>query len=253
MAHLLSSNMQIDGLEFAYIAVSVLLGLAVIAALIAQIVVAIGYWKGNRTQNSLGLTGAEFARKILDENGMPDVQVKKCTFFRMLIFGNHYSISKRTVYLRKRTIDKTSLTAVALAAQKAALAEQHRTGDRAMIVRSRLQGFGVFAPLLFVPLVAIGLLVDLLVLQQLALTLIAIVLGLLFIVFGFIVTLLNIPVERKAILRARQWLAISLTAEENKTAEKIFRSYMVQYVMQFVVALLRLIQMILKVFARARR
>lgn len=253
MAHLLSSNMQIDGLEFAYIAVSVLLGLAVIAALIAQIVVAIGYWKGNRTQNSLGLTGAEFARKILDENGMPDVQVKKCTFFRMLIFGNHYSISKRTVYLRKRTIDKTSLTAVALAAQKAALAEQHRNGDRAMIVRSRLQAFGVFAPLLFVPLVAIGLLVDLLVLQQLVLTMIAIVLGLLFIVFGFIVTLLNIPVERKAILRARQWLAISLTAEENKTAEKIFRSYMVQYVMQFVVALLRLIQMILKVFARARR
>ena len=35
---------KIDGLEIAYIAVGILLGLAIIAAFIAQIVIAIGYW-----------------------------------------------------------------------------------------------------------------------------------------------------------------------------------------------------------------
>ena len=101
-----------DGLEIAYIAVGVLLGIAIIAAFIAQIVIVIGYWRGNRTNNSLGLSGGEYARKLLDQNGMPDVQVKKCGIIRTILFGNHYSITKRTVYLRMRTINKPGLTAV---------------------------------------------------------------------------------------------------------------------------------------------
>ena len=103
---------KIDGLEIAYIAVGVLLGIAIIAAFIAQIVIVIGYWRGNRTNNSLGLSGGEYARKLLDQNGMPDVQVKKCGIIRTILFGNHYSITKRTVYLRMRTINKPGLTAV---------------------------------------------------------------------------------------------------------------------------------------------
>ena len=45
---------KIDGLEIAYIAVGILLGIAIIAAFIAQIVIAIGYWRGNRTNNRWG-------------------------------------------------------------------------------------------------------------------------------------------------------------------------------------------------------
>ena len=103
---------NIEGSEIAYIAVGVLLGIAIIAAFIAQIVIVIGYWRGNRTNNSLGLSGGEYARKLLDQNGMPDVQVKKCGIIRTILFGNHYSITKRTVYLRMRTINKPGLTAV---------------------------------------------------------------------------------------------------------------------------------------------
>lgn len=103
---------NIDGSEIAYITVGVLLGIAIIAAFIAQIVIVIGYWRGNRTNNSLGLSGGEYARKLLDQNGMPDVQVKKCGIIRTILFGNHYSITKRTVYLRMRTINKPGLTAV---------------------------------------------------------------------------------------------------------------------------------------------
>ena len=84
----------------------VLLGIAIIAAFIAQIVIVIGYRRGNRTNNSLGLSGGEYARKLLDQNGMPDVQVKKCGIIRTILFGNHYSITKRMVYLRMRTINK---------------------------------------------------------------------------------------------------------------------------------------------------
>ena len=241
-------------IDVLYIAVSILLGIAVIATLISQIYIMVGYWKGNRMENSLGLTGGEIARKLLDENGMPDVEVKKCTFLRTLFFGNHYSISKKTIYLRMLTINKTSLTSAAMAVQKVALAEQHRDGDKKMILRSRLQGLAIFAPALFVPLVAIGLILDLFVLQTVLLTIVALILGLVFIAFGFVVTLLNIPVERKAIKRAEQMIDEKslLTAEESLTVKKIYRSYMVQYVMQFVVAVLRILQLILKIFAKSK-
>ncbi len=244
--------MQPDGLEIAYIVVGILLGIAVIAALIAQIVVIIGYWRGNRTQNSLGMTGGEFARKLLDENGMQDVKVKKCTILRTLLFGNHYSIARKTVFLRILTINKASVTSVALAAQKVALAEQHRDGNKKMIVRGRLQGLGVFAPALFIPLVIVGILLDLFVFESLFMTLIVLVLGVLFIIFSFVVILLNIPVEKSAMKRAEEMLAPYLTAEEAATVKKVYRSYMVEYVMQFVVALLRIIQLILKILLAAR-
>ena len=243
---------KIDGIELALVVVSILLGIAIVVALIAQIAIIIGYIKGNRMQNSLGLTGGDFARRLLDQNGMPEVQVKKCTFLRMLVFGNHYSISKRTVYLRRRTIDKTSVTSVAIAAQKVALAEQHRDGNKAMIIRSRLQGLGLFAPSLFIPLVIAGFLVDVFVTQSLLFTIAAIVIGLIFIVLGFVVTLLNIPVEKKAIVRAQEWLGTILTEEENVTIRKVFRSYMIEYVMLFVIAVLRIIQLILKLLSKAK-
>ena len=251
MLNLLAAN--VDGLEVAYIAVGVLLGIAIIAALIAQIAVAVGYWRGNRTNNSLGLSGAEYARKLLDQNGMPDVQVKKCGIIRTVLFGNHYSISKKTVYLRMRTINKPSLTAVAMAAQKVALAEQHKNKNAKMIVRSRLQGLGVFAPYLFIPLVVIGFLIDVFVAQTLLFSLIATVLGLIFILFGFIVTLLNIPVEKKAMKRALVFLKANLTREEIVIVKKIYRSYMVEYALQFIIAVLRIIQLILKILLGARK
>ena len=251
MLNLLAAN--VDGLEVAYIAVGVLLGIAIIAALIAQIAVAVGYWRGNRTNNSLGLSGAEYARKLLDQNGMPDVQVKKCGIIRTVLFGNHYSISKKTVYLRMRTINKPSLTAVAMAAQKVALAEQHKNKNAKMIVRSRLQGLGVFAPSLCIPLVVIGFLIDIFVAQTLLFSLIATVLGLIFILFGFIVTLLNIPVEKKAMKRALVFLKANLTREEIVIVKKIYRSYMVEYALQFIIAVLRIIQLILKILLGARK
>lgn len=251
MLNLLAVN--IDGLEIAYIVVGILLGIAIVAAFVAQIVIVIGYWRGNRTDNSIGLSGGEYARKLLDQNGMPDVQVKKCGIIRTILFGNHYSITKRTVYLRMQTINKPSLTSVAMAAQKVALAEQHRDGDAKMIVRSRLQGLGVFAPFLFVPLVLIGFLVDLFVIQTLLFSLIAAGIGLLFILFGFIVTVLNIPVEKKAMERAQVLLETELTGEEMTIVQKIFRSYMVEYVLQFIIAVLRIIQLILKILVNIRR
>ena len=111
----------------------------------------------------------------------------------------------------------------------------------------------MFAPSLFVPLVLIGFLVDIFVLETLLFSLVTAGIGLLFILFGFIVTLLNIPVEKKAMERAQVILENELTGEEMVTVKKIFRSYLVEYVLQFVIAILRIIQLILKILISIRK
>ena len=95
---------NIDGSEIAYIAVGVLLGIAIIAAFIAQIVIVIGYWRGNRTNNSLGLSGGEYARKLLDQNGMPDVQVP--------FYSETIIVSPKERFISVCVINKPGLTAV---------------------------------------------------------------------------------------------------------------------------------------------
>ncbi len=243
---------KLDGLETTYLAVVILLGVAVFAAIIAQIIVVFGYWRGNRKQNSLGITGGEYARQILDKNGLYDVKVEKCGLLRTFLYGNHYSIAKKTVYLRMYTINKTSITSVVIAAQKAAIAQQCKEGDIKTLTRGKLQGLGIFGPILFVPLVVLGFVIDIFLFKTLLFSLIGAGVGLLFIAFGFVATLLNYSVEKEAAARAREFLAQDLTEAEMVTVKRILRSYLIEYLLQFIIAILRIIELVLKIFIKLR-
>ena len=88
----------------------VLPGIAIIAAFIAQIVIVIGYWRGNRTNNSLGLSGGEYARKLLDRNGMPDV-LKNAVLYEPF-YSETIIVSSKERFISVCVINKHSLTAV---------------------------------------------------------------------------------------------------------------------------------------------
>ena len=53
--------------------------------------------------------------------------------------------------------------------------------------------------------------------------------------------------------RAQVLLESELTGEEMVTVKKIFRSYLVEYVLQFIIAILRIIQLILKILISIRK
>ena len=53
--------------------------------------------------------------------------------------------------------------------------------------------------------------------------------------------------------RASEMLGAYLTAEEMTMVKKVYRSYLIEYVMQFIVALLRMIQLILKAILAFRK
>ena len=93
---------NLTGLELAMMAISGLIVLGLIAALITQIVLIVKYKQFNKTPLSSGLTSQQTARALLDANGLENVQIKKLGLLRrLLLFGNHYSVMKKTIFLRK--------------------------------------------------------------------------------------------------------------------------------------------------------
>ena len=97
---------NLTGLELAMMAISGLIVLGLIAALITQIVLIVKYKQFNKTPLSSGLTSQQTARALLDANGLENVQIKKLGLLqRLLLFGNHYSVMKKTIFLRQNILD----------------------------------------------------------------------------------------------------------------------------------------------------
>ena len=115
------------------------------------------YFRFNRRENSLGLTGMEIARKILDDNGLEHIKVKRTG---SLFFGNSYSHYFKKVRLRGLIRHETSLTSIGMGAQKAALAILDKEGDEDMRKRVRLVPLVTFGPFAFIPLILIGFALD---------------------------------------------------------------------------------------------
>ena len=64
-------------LEIALMIVGFLIVIVGIVSGITSIWLVIKYYRFNRRENSLGLTGIEVARKILDDNGLEHIKVKR--------------------------------------------------------------------------------------------------------------------------------------------------------------------------------
>lgn len=152
-----------DAVILALIVVGGLLVIASIVALAISIFLAVSYIKYNRRQNSAGKTGEQIARTILDRNGLGKIKVSKTG---SILFGNSYSHYFKKVRLRRLTWKKQSVTSLAMAAQKSALAVLDKENDADMRTRVRLTPIIYFGPLAFVPMVIIGALLDLFVLKS---------------------------------------------------------------------------------------
>ena len=135
-------------LEIALMIVGVLIAIVGIVSGITSIWLVVKYFRFNRRENSLGLTGIEIARKILDDNGLEHIKVKRTG---SLLFGNSYSHYFKKVRLRGFIRHETSLTSMGMGAQKAALAILDKEGDKDMKKRVRLVPLVTFGPFALFP------------------------------------------------------------------------------------------------------
>ena len=234
-------------MEIAIYVVAALIGIMAVVSVVTSIVLMVKYIRFNRKENSAGLTAEQTARKILDDNGLRDIKVKSVG---SLLFGNSYSHYFKKVRIRRFTRRKTSVTALAMGSEKAALAVLDKEGDPDMKARVRLTPFMYLGPVAFIPLLAIGIVVDVLLLNtQGVATLIAAGLSVLIYLISFVLCIFTLKTEKKAQARAMEILRESkmATDEELEDMGELFKLYNIQYINDIILAMLELILRVLQI------
>lgn len=239
-----------DGIILSMFIVLVLLAIASIVALVIAIRLAIAYRKYNKKRNSIGKTGEQVARKILDDNDLQNIAVSKNG---SILFGNSYSHFFKKVRLRRLTWQKDSVTSLAMAAQKSSLAVMDKEGDPSMKKRIALTPVIYFGPLAFIPLIIVGVLLDLFIFgtKSGTCTIVLTCIGLLFYVVSFVMSLLIMKTEKEAQKKALTLMKNErlATDEELEDCKKLFKLYNIEYVNNMVISLLELIYRVLQIIA----
>ncbi|MCB0190489.1 MAG: zinc metallopeptidase [Anaerolineae bacterium] len=105
---------------------------SMVLGFIAQAAVKNRFQKYSQVRTARGLTGAQVARQILDENGLYDVVVEETQGF----LSDHYDPSSRTLRLSPQVARQPSIAAVGVAAHEAGHALQHAKGYVPLQLRS---------------------------------------------------------------------------------------------------------------------
>lgn len=239
-------------LQWAIFIVGCLIIVVAVIGIIISIWLAIKYIKYNRRMNSSNLTGDKAAREILDKNGLQDIKV---SVKGSLLFGNSYSHFFKKVRLRRLTVKKTSITSLAMGAEKSALAILDKEGDKDMKLRISLTPLIYFGPLAFIPLVAVGVIIDIIFFNfNGVVTIIASASGVLFYIISFILSLMTLKTERKAQAKACEILKKNnmANAEEINMMKELFHLYNIQYVNDMIMEFLQMIMKILQIIAKVQ-
>ena len=237
-------------LQWAIFIVMCLIVLVALVSVTISIWLAIKYVRYNRKMNSRGISGADAARQILDKNGLERIKV---SVVGSLLFGNSYSHYFKKVRIRRLTNKKPSITSLAIGAQKASLAILDKEGDKDMKTRIILTPLMFFGPLAFIPLVIIGVIIDIIFFNFAGIvTMIFVGLGLLIYVISFVLSIMVLKTEVKAQKRACEILKQEdmATDEEIGMMQELFKLYNIQYVNDII---LEFLQMLLKILQFAAK
>lgn len=209
---------------------------ALIFALIAQCMVKSTFNKYSNVRNSRGVTAAEAARKILDENGLYNVQIERISGE----LTDHYDPRTNVIRLSDSVYDSTSVAAVGVAAHESGHAIQHSVGYIPIKIRNLILPVAQIGSHAAVPLVLIGMLffrslgflIDIGIIVYLAVVLFQLV---------------TLPVEFNASRRALRILEGSyiLENDENRMAKKVLTAAAMTYVAALFSALTTLLRLIL--------
>ena len=155
-----------------------------------------------------GLTGAQIAQKMLNDNGIFDVQVT-CVKGQLT---DHYNPSNKTVNLSEDVYRMNSVSAAAVAAHECGHAVQHKVGYAPLRLRSALVPAVNISSKLSMIVIIIGLLIINIfpALFWVGIAMFAMV---------FLFSVITLPVEFNASRRALAWLQSSNALGETELAQ----------------------------------
>jgi uncharacterized protein len=223
---------------------------AFIFMIYAQVKVNSTYKKFAKVYNQKGISGAQAARQLLNNNGLGDVPIE--TVAGKLT--DHYDPGKKVLRLSPEVANTASVAAIGIAAHEVGHAVQHQTkygfmGIRSALVPAANIGSTLGWILIFIGVIVMGLSKAFAEFG----TLIAMI-GILLFAAAVLFTLVTLPVEFNASNRARQMIKETglLVGQEYNGASAVLSAAALTYVAAMLQAVAQLLYFALMVFGGRR-
>ncbi len=191
--------------------------------------------KYSRIRNSTGINGAEAARRILNSEGLYNVQIE-CLSGES---GDHYDPRTNTVRLSRSVYNQPSVTAVGVAAHECGHAIQHAKGYSPLNFRTALVPVANICSKLGFPLIFLGVI--------LSWNQVLIQIGIWAFALAVLFQLVTLPVEfnasTRAVAKIEQYGLLS--REENNGCKKVLTAAAMTYVAAGASAILQLLRLVI--------
>lgn len=196
-----------------------------------------------KVHNSTGITGADAARRILNNEGLYNVQIE-CLREDS---GDHYDPRTNTVRLSYQNYNQPSITAVGVAAHECGHAIQHAKGYGPLTLRTTLVPVVNIGSKLGMPLILLGIL--------LSWNQVLIQIGIWAFSLAVLFQLITLPVEFNASSRAVEKIEQYglLTVDENRGTKKVLSAAAFTYVAAAASSILQLLRLVLLFGGNRRR
>ncbi|MFJ8245283.1 zinc metallopeptidase [Peribacillus asahii] len=212
----------------------VYLAIIILIPIYAQMKVKSTYKKYSQVAASSGMTGAETARAILDQNGLYHVRVEETPG----VLSDHYDPRDKTVRLSTDNYHGHSVAGVAVAAHEVGHAIQDQESYAFLRIRHALVPVANFGSNISWILILIGMLASM---SGLLLA------GIIFMAAAVLFQIVTLPVEFNASSRAMdQVVALGVIRnDEERETKKVLNAAAMTYVAAALVAVLELVRLIL--------
>lgn len=200
----------------------------------AQMKVKGAYNKFSKVPISSRMTGAQVARKILDDNGLFDVTIEQVKG----VLSDHYDPRKKVVRLSTDNYHGHSMAAAAVAAHEVGHAIQDAEEYMFLKFRSALVPLASFGSNSAFLIILAGIIFN-------AMNLV--LLGIIFMSFAVLFQLVTLPVEFNASNRAMDQLVMTgiIQNSEERDTKKVLNAAALTYVAAALVAVMELMRFIL--------
>lgn len=217
----------------------VLLVLALLVTSAAQIYINSSYNKTKRIKNRAGITGAQTARKILDENGLSNINIEEVSG----VLGDHYDPRTKTVRLSSAIYRNTSIASASVAAHECGHAIQDKEGYFFLKLRNSIVPLVNFASYAGYFAILIGVIAS-----SLKIIWVGIIAEVVILVFQ----LITLPVEFDASKRALKQLEKQKILEkiEISTSKKMLTAAALTYVASVTATILEILRLLIAVGGR---
>ena len=219
----------------------------VILSLIASAKVNSSFKNYSEVYSRRGLTAAEAARKVLQDNGVLDVNIER-------VHGHltdHFDPKANTIRLSENVYDSTSVASIGVACHEAGHAVQHAVGYLPVKIRTAIVPITNIGSRLSIPLVLLGIILSSFGAQYSIIAYIGVALFALCVIFQ----LVTLPTEFNASRRALRAINDGgiLYEDEAVGARKVLTAAAMTYVAALAVTVMQFLRLLLIVAGSQQR